>query len=362
MRKKILVIVEDYPNKDNAYPMAYVHTRNMMYLEKDKNLEINILSFRAKEDYTYESIHVYTEKSIINMDLSKFDSIVSHAPNLKNHVRFIKKNSLKNVVFFIHGHEVLQVNKYYPQPYEWSKEKKKTFRIFYDYFKLKILSNFFRNEKSFKFIFVSKWMEKEAYINLKIDKLKNSHVIHNPINNIFVEKEFKLDSDKKFDFITIRPLDGSKYCVDIVYRLAKANPQLKFKIIGKGKFFEFNNPLENITWDDNFYQPQELIKYLNESRVALMPTRLDSQGVMMCELAAFGMPIVTSNIDICLEMLKGYENAYFIDNDFPENTFSKIIENKDIFYSNTSARTPLIDKFDKNNIIQSEMSVILGEK
>lgn len=46
------------------------------------------------------------------------------------------------MTFFIHGHEVLKVNKYYPKPYSWDKEKNKLLRIIYDYFKLNIISNF----------------------------------------------------------------------------------------------------------------------------------------------------------------------------------------------------------------------------
>lgn len=363
MSKKILIIVEDYPSSESNYPMAYVHTRNKLYLQKNKDINISVLSFRAKKSYEWEGITVFSEKKIASFNMEEFDFIVSHAPNVKNHIRFIKKKALKHITFFLHGHEVLAVNKYYPKPYFWVKEKKEFLRNIYDYFKLKIISNVFLKNENFKFIFVSNWMKQEAYKNLKINNLHNSYVIHNPINEIFVKNYFtETNENKKYDFITIRPLNGSKYCVDIVYKLAEKYPQYKFKIIGKGQFFKFNTKLDNIEWDNNFYKPNELIFHLNQAKVALMPTRLDAQGVMMCELAAFGMPIITSDIPICKEMLGSYSKSYFIDNNNPEKEFDEIVKIGDVFIPDIYSRTNLLDKFDINKIITQELNIIMDSK
>lgn len=357
MVKRILVLVEDYPSEINSYPMAYVHTRNKLYLEYAENLHIDVLSFRAKKDYIWDGVHVFCEKNI--KDKSLYSMIVSHAPNIKNHIRFILNNDLKNITFFLHGHEVLPVNKYYPKPYSWLKENTSYFRGVYDYFKLKILSYLFEKNKSYQFVFVSQWMKNEALLNLNLNELNNSFIIHNPINKVFIDNEFKFYEPKKYDFITIRPLDGSKYCMDVVYNLAKNNPQYKFKIIGKGMFFNHYPMLKNITWDDNFYSPKELLDYLNEAKIALMPTRLDAQGVMMCELAAYGMPIISSDINICHEMLGVYKNAYFINNENPQNDFTKIITEYNFSEVSLDNRRLLIEKFDIKNIINSELKVIL---
>jgi len=359
MSKHILVIVEDYPSEINAYPMAYVHTRNKLYLNENVDLKISILSFKAKKSYVWDGIQVYSEKEIKEIGLHKFDSFVSHAPNLKNHVRFLKKNKIENVTFFIHGHEVLKVNKYYPKPYSWDKEKNKLLRIIYDYFKLNIISNFFIRNSGFKFVFVSNWMKDEALKNLKLQYLSKTFIIHNPINEIFSINTYDKESKKIYDFITIRPLDGSKYCMDVVYRLAKKYPEFKFKIIGKGDFFKHNPKLDNIDWDDRFYKPNQLLEKLNEAKVALMPTRLDSQGVMMCELATYGMPIITSDIPICYEMLGKYNQAYFISNENPELMFQKIISNEDFFVNKESNRNFLLEKFNIQEISKQELNVIL---
>ena len=58
----------------------------------------------------------------------------------------------------------------------------------------------------------------------------------------------------------------------------------------------------------------EIIEYLNDSRCALMPTRADAQGVMACEMATFGIPLITSDIDICREIFRDFGNVGFINN------------------------------------------------
>ena len=360
MVKKILVVVEDYPNEINAYPMAYVHTRNKTYLNKGYDIEISVLSFKCKKSYIWDGVKVYSEKEIYEMGVDKFNSFISHAPNVKNHIRFFKMNKINDITFFIHGHEVLNVNKYYPKPYSWDKEKNMFLRRIYDYFKLKIISRFFMSNNDFKFIFVSKWMENEALKNLKIKKLANTFIIHNPINEQFSLKLFDQRNDKKYDFITVRPLNGAKYCMDVVYKLAEKHPEFQFKIIGKGDFFKYNRKIDNIDWDNNFYKPNELLKMLNEAKVALMPTRLDSQGVMMCELATYGMPIITSDIPICYEMLDGYEQSYFINNDNPELKFKEIISNQNFFVPKEFDRNILLKKFNIEEISQKELKVIVG--
>ena len=55
--------------------------------------------------------------------------------------------------------------------------------------------------------------------------------------------------------------------------------------------------------------------------------RADAQGVMACEMATFGIPLITSNIDVCKEVFEGFENVAFIDNN-DENTDIKSIFKK----------------------------------
>jgi hypothetical protein len=54
-----------------------------------------------------------------------------------------------------------------------------------------------------------------------------------------------------------------------------------------------------------------------------MPTKLDAQGVMMCEMAYYGIPILVSDLPVCREMLNDFDNVKFIDNNCFNQKYSR---------------------------------------
>lgn len=87
---------------------------------------------------------------------------------------------------------------------------------------------------------------------------------------------------------------------------------------------------------------------MEKAKCALMLTRTDAQGVMACEIASTGMPLITSDIPVCHEVFEGFDNVGFLKNDlYNENLdiiFHKLTDNvpykknKKYFNSYTSAQ------------------------
>ena len=88
---KILVLSQSYPSKINEKYMAFVHSRNVEYIKLGHN--VDVLNFSCEKNYKYDGVNVLGETDII--ELSKYDIVLSHAPNLKNHIRYILKNLSK---------------------------------------------------------------------------------------------------------------------------------------------------------------------------------------------------------------------------------------------------------------------------
>ena len=67
-----------------------------------------------------DGIKVISLKSYKN-DNTKYDVLVLHAANIRNHYKFLKKYGQKfsRLLFFFHGHEVLKINEVYPKPYDY---------------------------------------------------------------------------------------------------------------------------------------------------------------------------------------------------------------------------------------------------
>lgn len=320
---KVLVVVTDYPNLQGGLALAYVRTRNVYY--KERGMEVEVLNFSANEDYSIDGIHVFCLKNfdkIINEN--KYDLLICHAPNIRNHYFFIEKYDcyFKKIILFFHGHEVLKVNKVYSVPYPFVKRNKllENVRDLYDECKFFVWRRYIeKNYKKLAFVFVSRWMKEEFlyWVHPSIKCLEGRNfVTYNCVGSMFEKGEYDVSSQKQYDFVTIRAnLDGSKYCVDIVNELAKRNPDLSFLLIGKGEFFKYYEKADNLTWLDCRLNHEEMIAILNSAKCALMPTRTDAQGVMMCEMVAFGMPLITSDIPICHEVFDNVDGVGFISNE-----------------------------------------------
>ncbi|MGR5120699.1 hypothetical protein ACPV5W_18410 [Vibrio astriarenae] len=318
---KVLVLTQAYPTGTNPYQMMYVHARVLEYIRQ--SVDVTVMSFSCKESYVFEGVKVIPE---LDCDISQYDRVVSHAPNIRNHLRYLVANRklLNRVTFFFHGHEALIKSRYYPGEYS---DKNKSFSsVFklgldygYDLMKLLLLRAFIR-VFSYKvnLVFVSEWMKKHFEINVgKIPPNVDSVVIPNSANAIFIKGTWDSKSEKKYDFVSIRPLSGRKYAVDVICQLALDNPEKSFLLYGRGDYFDCHTLPVNVEWNNGFLQPNEIPRILDSASAALMPTRLDAQGVMMCEMASYGIPLITSELDVCHEVLQGFKEVYFIDNDKP---------------------------------------------
>lgn len=318
---KVLIAVQDYPDQNGNASLMYVHTRNKEYVKN--GIYVTVLNFSANEEYCIDEIKVIPISTYLN-NAENYDALICHAANIRNHFRFLKKYGMRfpKIIFFFHGHEVLRINKVYSKPYLYMRKSsiKYLLQDIYDTFKLCIWKYYFpKVAYKSQFVFVSKWMLDEFLKSTKIDfnVIKDRYTItYNCIGKEFENTVYDSKSYKKYDFVTIRGnLDGSKYCIDIVNTIAKINPQFTFLIVGKGEFFNHYAMSENIIWKNTHLTHAQIVDLLRTARCALMPTRTDAQGVMTCEMASIGMPVITSNIPVCHEVFDGFENVKMIDND-----------------------------------------------
>lgn len=356
MKKKLLILSEGYPSTLHPYSMSFVHSRNIEYRKFD--VDVDVISFSTDTDYRFEEIDVYSPSAKLNFN--EYAAIVAHAPNLRHHLKFLLKNisSFNLIIFVFHGHEALPLNKYYPAPYKWNRGKffksKQTLQAAYDFLKLLALKLFiFAFSKKLRIFYVSNWMKTEAERWIGMSAGIKTFIINNPINSAFQHRKYNRNINSHLDFVSIRPLDDPKYCMDIIVGIANLYPELNFTIFGKGRYFEENDCPPNIHWHNQFVLQKDIPDLLNNFRAALMPTRLDAQGVMTCEMACYGIPVVTSDIPVCHEMLGGLKNVKFISNSMDEVTLdlTTVFDTYEVSESN---------RFDPRMIAGSELEAIFN--
>jgi hypothetical protein len=333
---KLLVLCSNYPDPNGSTAGMFFHVRNMYYCQK--GIEVDVINFGTDKDYIKDKVRVFSIDSYEKILLKNhYDLLVCHAPHISHHYKFLKKygDIYGNIVFIFHGNEVLKINKILPEEYPFVKKYKfghNILRNLKDDIKLFLWRKLFTNivYKS-HFIFVSNWLYEQFLRFIKIDRnllKKNHHIIHNSIGKPFEINHYDISAPKEYDFITIRNnLDSAKYGISIVNELAKNNPKYKFLVIGKGNFFKYNQKADNLKWIDTELRHEDIIKFLNKAYCGLLPTLWDSQGVMTCEFASFGIPTITSDIQICHEILDEFPNVAFIDNNDTKLDLSDIFSN-----------------------------------
>lgn len=367
---EILVLATSYPRPDGSVSLQYIHSRNQQYV--NQGIDVSVVSFDAKADYILDDVKVYTLQTYNRKLKSKrFDLLIAHAPNLKNHLRFIKKygDLYDKIVFFFHGHEVLKEAEVYPKPYDYAKKIQLKTMIktgMYDSIKLLVWRKYFKkNAYKSHFVFVSKWMYHMFLHSVQVnpDLIEDRmSIIYNCIGENFEKYSYDPSIPKTYDFITIRNnLDGSKYSIDIVTKIARLNPQYRFCVVGEGAFYHYNEKPQNVEWINKSLHHNDIINYLNQAKCALIPTRTDSQGVMACEMATFGIPVITSDIDVCTEVFDGFPNVGLISNEASEYDIEPLLnrltqglpykKNESYFSGNTIMKE--VDLF--KSIIKNEL-------
>lgn len=348
--------VQDYPNNDGGVKLMYVHTRNLQYV--NNKVDVTVLNFSCSNEYIYEGIKVIPYSYYLS-NKDTYDIAIVHAANLRNHYRFLKKHGedFPRFIFFFHGHEVLSINHDYSKPFAFKRKNfvRNTAQDAYDKYKFWVWRRYYKkNIYKSDYIFVSNWMKEKFFSNLKLSESlfgDRLHITYNNVGLTFEKNRYDDSIEKKYDFITIRAnLDDSKYGVDIVNRLALYTPTAKFLVIGKGELFNHIKKAQNLSWINKTLNHADMLSVLNSAKYALMPTRTDAQGLMMCEMAAFGIPVITSNIPVCHEVFDKFENAFFIDNDNYEANLKE--------YLRKPSNCRKHDRFYLENTIRKELEVI----
>lgn len=325
--KRVLVLCSGYPTADNPYNCTWAHTRNKYYLSNGYDVDVMVMD--SNNHYEIDGVKIIKHNDVINnLEKKQYSLIISHSPNIRKHIPFLSKINRLPIVLFMHGSESMYINKDYPQPYGYMEDNffKALIRSLYDNLKFIVLKKFIINRKEqVRLVFVSQWMKDTFERNVFNTKKYNvkCEVINNSLSSWALERSHKLNSNlKKADFVTLRRLDASKFGIDLVVAHALANPNYTYHIYGRGNYFSHNTLPHNITLFDKHIESQKIPDLLDYYECAMMPTRCDAQGVMVCEMATYGMPVITTNIDVNYEMFSDFKNVKLL----PEIDFSKKVD------------------------------------
>ena len=318
---KIVIFNQSYPNpKSGDVGSAFVHVRAKFYKEQ---FNVEVIKINASEEsYNYEGINVvclrsygecveYLKKNMPSVILTHF---------CEPWMNRVASELNLPIIIWVHGSEA----------HSW---KRILFNVYWgniiDFIKfirinLISLSNFKKliNESvasdKIHFVFVSDWMKRITFADTGAST-KQYSLVPNPIDtNLFSFKEKHTDLRKKI--LMIRSFNSSKYANDIsmkaILLLSKKTyfNELEFTIYGRGvhwdKLTSKISQFKNVKLVNNLLPQSEIPAIHSQNGIFLCPTRMDAQGVSMCEAMSGGLIPVTSNNTAIPEFVKNNESGF----------------------------------------------------
>ena len=369
---KVTFITSRYPSKDKPYNHMFVHMRCVEMLKQGMSVLVYVPS-NSSESYIHEGVNVILKpsKEIIK-EIGNNDVLYLHLLNIypfsKSNGWLIYKHILENniaTVFYVHGSEV---QKYGARMFEF-RYRFKDFLIWFkkDFLVIPKVKRFVKiglTKKNIKFLFPSIWMKKDMEVNLGIS-IPEYNIIPNGIDvNLF---KYHNTFDNRYKMLTLRPLSSKKYAVDQAIKIMSLLPiNYTLQIFGKG-FYEkqYVQQIKALKLEDrvfiknSFINREDLNSFFSNYGVFLSPTRMDAQGVTMCEAMSSGLLTVSSLNTAIPEFITNLENGIVGNN--LEEVARQIIESTeslDNFQKITNSARKSMEKIAISKTVEKEIEIL----
>jgi len=288
------------------------------------------------------------------------DVIAVHAPS-PNLLRYLQKFQ-RPVVVWIHGAEVLlRIFYHYIPPFGFQNNINKLYNLVYDVARNLVLKRALLKVNAI--VYVSGWMRKVTEKHLLI-KHPNSFVIPNPVDTDLFKPFNKSVAKKDAAGISVRALEW-KYGLDIAIK-AFANLNVELTIIGKGSLENYLKKLANlckakVKFITEGIEHQKLPAIYNDYLFFVAPSRVEAQGVAMCEAMACGLPIIATNVGGIPEFVIDEYNGLLVPPNDPLSlrlAVMRILKN-DTLYNvlSENARRFVVNNLSHKIIFQKELKV-----
>jgi glycosyltransferase involved in cell wall biosynthesis len=316
----IAVFAPGYPSSTDA-AFAFVHARVKLYLQRGKTVKVFIPG--NQKQYSFEGVEVYaiTNDKIASVFTDwKPDVLAVHYANFA--VKKLVKGIDLPMVVWVHGHEILWTTDVTAGT-AWDKIRKK-FLLLPRLIHQTITTGRFIGRAQVS-VFVSQWM-KQAAEKHAVRKFINGIVIPNPVDT---DLFFYRKPTSTHRCISIRSFAKNKYGIDTAIRAFSGATDLQIDIYGKGKLAEKFRKLA-LTQHSNANIIEKSIPHgdipalYHQYDIFVAPSRVEAQGVSMCEAMAAGLPIVATHVGGIPEFVRHGKDGFLVPPNNPEELMKAI--------------------------------------
>jgi glycosyltransferase involved in cell wall biosynthesis len=215
-------------------------------------------------------------------------------------------------------------------------------------------------------VFVSKWMKETAELH-SLKRYANAKIIPNPVDT----DSFKFAPIEKRDRkrgISLRGFSNTKYGLDIAIKAFSKQDQVKLDIVGKGiyrdKFISMSKRLDaNVEIIEKVIPHSKIAEYYRPYGFFVAPSRIEAQGVAMCEAMACGLPVISTNVGGIPEFIRDGEDGYLVPKNDSEQLMQAVnklmaLSNEEYDKMSNNARENVLNTCSSSVITRMELDVL----
>ena len=378
---KYLIITNAYPHEDDLYRNGFIHRRVKAYQAKGLEVEVFVLhgSFKSYEEYTFEGVRVSRGlKSDLYATLmeTEYAKILIHFVSQDMIDAIIDSAQNTPIIIWIHGFEAEAWHRRWFNFMNSKEELKNILQKANTYYKdqLKLMNWLYQTkELDLKFVHVSRWFKEHIAECDARAVSQNASIIPNIVDSELFSYTEKPE-EQRFKILSIRPYASHKYANDLsveaVLELSKRPyfDRLEFAFYGEGKLFDKTlfplRRFENVKINKTFLKQDEIAALHKHYGVFLCPTRLDSQGVSMCEAMSSGLVPISSNITAIPEFVTHNYSGLLAKPEDPvdiADMIERLFFNSSLFKKlSKNASESIQEKCSQEVVINKELELILS--
>ncbi len=356
----IAIICPKYTSPER-HSFAFVHARAKLYIKKGLAVKVFVPS-ESEDIYTFESIDVqYNTIPDLIKTIQDFnpDVLAIHYPS-KPVIQLAKQLKQPKIVW-IHGHEILWNFRPRSTGSIITALLKRFFILPREIIKIIRIRHFLTQVENV--VFVSKWM-KEAAQKHALKKFKNSVIIPNPVDTTLFK--YKPPENLK-RAVSIRSFDNSKYGLEVGIKAFSGLSEGLLHLYGKGRFKTKFESLISATQSktelfETVLQHNDIPDLYHQYGFFLAPSRVEAQGLAMCEAMSCGLPVIATNVGGIPEFVRDGKDGFLVPPENPEamkKAIKKLLSDpkKHLEFSKNACET-IMNTCSESVVVTKELEVL----
>lgn len=351
---KILIVTPNYP-KDLESKYAFVHARAKIYANEGHSVNV-FVSSSSSSSWQFEGINVAAGGAAeFEGTVKEFGPEVAafHAPHYLEVKNYLPALPVPFAVWF-HGIEGLFHTNYFKP--NWRKD---LIRNSKDLLKFILLRKLVKQAGGV--VFVSDWLKRQVEHNIHFEH-SNTQVVPNPIDTGLFKFKQRSPGPKA---VAVRNL-GWKYGIDIAVKAFRVLPSYTLTVLGSGSRQQQDYLLalaaDNVCLNLHSVNHGDMPAFLDDFSFFVAPSRVEAQGVAMCEASACGLPVVATNVGGIPEFVKDGFNGYLVPPENPSRlaqAIEKLLGDSSRFKTfSINARRMAEQNFAHNKVYAAEIAML----